>query len=63
MRAKLKVIPSSFARHINTLYDYNKLERTGGNKKDGYTYKVTNWNDTNDTAQQYEDFKNEIRGL
>lgn len=63
MRAKLKVSPSSFARHINTLYDYGKLERTGGNKKDGYSYKVTNWNDSTDTAQQYEAFKNEIQGL
>lgn len=63
MRAKLKVSPSSFARHISTLYDYGKLERTGGNKKDGYTYQVTNWSDGNDTAQQFEDFKNEILSL
>ena len=63
MRAKLKVSPSSFARHIGTLYDYGKLERTGGNKKDGYTYQVTNWNDGTDTAQQFEDFKNEILSL
>lgn len=63
MRAKLKVSPSSFARHIGTLYDYGKLERTGGNKKDGYTYQVTNWNDDTDTAQQFEDFKNEILSL
>jgi hypothetical protein len=60
MRAKLNISPSSFARHINTLYDYGKLERSGGNKKDGYSYKVASWNDTNDTAQQYEAFKNEI---
>lgn len=63
MRAKLKVSPSSFARHIGTLYDYGKLERTGGNKKDGYMYQVTNWNDGTDTAQQFEDFKNEILSL
>jgi len=63
MRAKLKVSPSSFARHIGTLYDYGKLERTGGNKKDGYTYQVTNWSDGNDTAQKFEDFKNEILSL
>ena len=63
MRAKLKVSPSSFARHIGTLYDYGKLERTGGNKKEGYTYQVTNWNDGTDTAQQFEDFKNEILSL
>ncbi|MDI5887635.1 hypothetical protein [Flavobacterium yafengii] len=63
MRAKLKVSPSSLARHINILYDYGKLERTGGNQRDGYSYKVTSWNDTNDTAQQYETFKNEILAL
>lgn len=63
MRAKLKVSPSSFSRHVNTLFDYNKLERTGGNKKDGYTYQVTNWSDTNESAKQYEDFKNEIQGF
>ncbi|PKB18348.1 hypothetical protein [Flavobacterium sp. 5] len=63
MRAKLKAVPSSFARHINTLYDYGKLERTDGNRKDGYTYTVANWNDTNSTAKQYEDFKKEIISL
>ncbi len=63
MRAKLKVSPSSFARHINTLYDYGKLERTGGNKKDGFTYKVTSWSEDHNTAQQYEAFKNEIQDL
>jgi hypothetical protein len=63
MRAKLKVSPSSLARHINILYDYGKLERTGGNQKDGYSYKVTSWNDSSDTAQQYETFKNEILAL
>ena len=63
MRAKLKISPSSFARHINTLYDYGKLERTGGNKRDGFTYQVNNWNDTNSTAAQYEAFKKEINSL
>jgi hypothetical protein len=63
MRAKLEVSPSSLARHINILYDYGKLERTGGNKKEGFSYKVLNWNDTNDSAQQYETFKNEILAL
>jgi DNA-binding transcriptional ArsR family regulator len=63
MRAKLKVSPSSLARHINILYDYGKLERTGGNQRDGYSYKVTSWNDSNDTVQQYETFKNEILAL
>ncbi|MFB3389846.1 hypothetical protein [Flavobacterium sp. LAR06] len=63
MRAKLKVSPSSLARHINILYDYGKLERTGGNQRDGYSYKVVSWNDSNDTAQQYETFKNEILAL
>lgn len=63
MRAKLKVSPSSLARHINILYDYGKLERTGGNQRDGYSYKVTSWKDTEDTAEQYERFKNEILAL
>lgn len=63
MRAKLKVSPSSFARHINTLYDYGRLDRTGGNKRDGYTYKVTNWEDTNMALQKYEQFKTAINSL
>jgi len=63
MRAKLKVSPSSLARHINILYDYGKLERTGGNQRDGYNYKITSWNDSSDTAQQYETFKKEILEL
>jgi hypothetical protein len=62
MRANLKVSPSSFARHIATLYDYNKLERTSGNKKDGFGYMVIAWEDNN-TAQQFEAFKKEILAL
>lgn len=62
MRAKLKVSPSSFARHIATLYDYNKLERTSGNNKEGFSYKVIAWEDNNN-AEQYEAFKKEILSL
>jgi hypothetical protein len=62
MRAKLKVSPSSFARHISTLYDYNKLERTSGNNKEGFSYKVITWEDNN-SAEQYEAFKKEILSL
>ena len=60
MRDKLKLSPSSFARHIATLYDYNKLERTSGNKKDGFNYRVIAW-DMSDVVEQYENFKNEIQ--
>ncbi len=62
LRAKLKVSPSSFSRHINTLYDYGKLERTGGNRKDGYNYKVTSWDDST-TTERFEQFKKEVSQL
>ena len=31
MRATLKMSPPTISRHINTMYDYGKIERTGGN--------------------------------
>lgn len=63
MRSKLAISPSTFARHINTLYDYNKLERTGGNKRDGFTYKVISWNDETSSLEKYENLKKEINSL
>lgn len=62
MRATLKVNPSSFARHINTLYDYGKIERTGGNRRDGFTYKVISWNGST-SAERFEQFKQEVSQL
>ncbi len=63
MRAKLGLSPSTFSRHINTLYDYNKLERIGGNKRDGFTYKVISWSDETSSLEKYENFKKEINSL
>ncbi len=63
MRAKLKLSPSSFSRHINTLHDYGKLERTGGNKRDGYTYKVLSWDASNDNAKNYQALIKELNSL
>ena len=63
MRAKLGLSPSTFSRHINTLYDYNKLERIGGNKRDGFTYRVISWSDETSSLEKYENFKKEINSL
>lgn len=63
IREKLKMFPATLARHINTLYDYGKIERTGGNRRDGYTYSVVNWNDTNTSAERFNEFKKMINSL
>ncbi|WP_346882358.1 hypothetical protein [uncultured Algibacter sp.] len=62
VRERLKMHPATLARHINTLYDYNKIERTGGNRKDGYKYKVISWSD-NSPIERFEVFKNEVSQL
>ena len=62
IRERLKMFPATLARHINTLYDYNKIERTGGNRKDGYTYKVISWNDST-PVERFEQFKTEVSQL
>ncbi|WP_123803423.1 hypothetical protein [Flavivirga aquatica] len=59
MRERLKMHPKTLSRHILALYDYNKIERTGGNQKDGYTYKVISWND-NTPMERFEQFKTEV---
>ena len=63
MRKKLRAVPSTFARHINTLYDYNKLERTGGTKNTGFTYKVVSWNDSDSSIKRFSEFKKAINSL
>ena len=62
MRERLKVHPKTLWRHIDTLYDYNKIQRTGGNRKDGYTYKIISWND-NTPIERFEAFKTEVSQL
>jgi len=63
IREKLKMFPATLARHINTLFDYGKIERTGGNRREGYTYSVTNWNNANTSAERFNEFKKMINSL
>jgi len=63
MRKKLRAVPSTFAKHINTLYDYNKLERTGGTKNTGFTYKVVSWNDSDSSVQRFSGLTKAINSL
>lgn len=63
IREKLKMFPATLARHINTLYDYGKIERTGGNRRDGYTYSVVNWNEENTSAERFNELKKMINSL
>ena len=53
MRAKLKAVPTTFNRHINMLYDYARIDRTGGNRRDGFNYKVTSWGDGDSPTKLY----------
>ncbi|KGO78602.1 hypothetical protein Q763_17600 [Flavobacterium beibuense F44-8] len=63
MRAKLKISPATFARHINTLYDYGRIERTGGNRREGFTYRICHWEDTATAIDQYQALKEAINSL
>jgi len=63
IREKLKMFPATLARHINTLFDYGKIERTGGNRREGYTYSVVSWNDTNTSADKYNALQEAINSL
>jgi len=63
MRKSLRAVSSTFAKHINTLYDYNKLERTGGTKNTGFTYKVVSWNDADSSVKRFEELKKAINSL
>jgi len=63
MRKELRLAPSTFSKHINTLYDYNKLERTGGTKNTGFRYKVVSWNDGDSSVKRFEDLKKAINSL
>lgn len=63
IREKLKMFPATLARHINTLFDYGKIERTGGNRREGYTYSVISWNDTNTSEERYNQLQESINSL
>jgi hypothetical protein len=63
MRKSLRAVPSTFAKHINTLYDYNKLERTGGTKNTGFTYKVVSWNDGDSSVKRFQELIKTINSL
>jgi len=63
MRKTLRAVPSTFAKHINMLLDYNKLARTGGTKNTGYSYKVVSWNDADSSIKRFTELTKTINSL
>jgi DNA-binding MarR family transcriptional regulator len=47
--------PVTVQRHLKTLEDYGKIERTGGNHKQGFSYTVTDWQENRATVTNYEE--------
>lgn len=62
MRARVKIAPSTFQKHLNELYDYGKLERIG-NKKIGYSYKVAIWETEVTGIKLYNELEKQLNSL
>jgi len=62
MRARIKMSPSTFQKHLNELYDYGKLDRVG-NKKIGYSYKVAIWETEVTGVKLYNELEKQINSL
>ena len=63
IRKTLKISPVTLQRHLNTLEQYGKIERTGGNNRTGYDYKVLEWQDSPSKAKAYEALNAQIQQL
>lgn len=62
-RAKLKMSPSTFAKHIKVLDSFGKLHRVGGNNRTGYKYSVASWENETDSATQYNELLEQLKSL
>ena len=53
IRKELGMSPITLAKHIKTLEQYAKVERTGGNNKTGFEYTITEWNENTNNTENY----------
>jgi DNA-binding MarR family transcriptional regulator len=59
LREKLRLNPMTVNRYIRELENRNFIRRTGGNRKQGFEYEVSNWEEY-DSLQNAMDILNEI---
>jgi hypothetical protein len=62
-RAKLKMSPSTYAKHIKILDSYGKIKRVGGNNRTGYKYSVASWENETDSVTQYNELLEQLKSL
>ncbi|QMU65462.1 MAG: hypothetical protein GKR88_14995 [Flavobacteriaceae bacterium] len=53
--------PVTMQRHLKTLELYGKIERSGGNNRIGYQYKILEWQDANSKVAAYEKLIDELK--
>ncbi len=59
LREKMRFNPMTINRYVRDLESRNYIKRVGGNRKKGFEYEVSNWNEYND-LQKNMDILNEI---
>ena len=63
IRKALKSSPVTLQRHLHTLEDYGKIERTSGNNRTGYRYTISEWDESTGTLTAYEELLKNLRDL
>jgi hypothetical protein len=62
IRKELGMSPVTLSRHINTLDQYGKLEKSGGSMNKGFEYTITEWDETNN-KEAFANLINELNML
>lgn len=61
IRIKTGVAFSTFGKHINQLDAYGKLQRVGGSRREGYDFKVLEWEESNDNVKKFNQLINQLK--
>lgn len=54
---------STFCRHAKVLENYGKIRRVGGDNRNGYEYKVMEWEDSGNKAEAFQELLDVIKKL
>jgi hypothetical protein len=63
IRKQLDISPITLGNHFKTLELYGKIQRVGGNKKTGFTYKVMEWDEDQNNSKSYIELIEEIKKI
>ena len=63
VRKQLGKSPVTVQRHFNTLEEYGKIERCGGNNRIGYQYKILEWAEGKNKTKSYEELIKQLSEL